>query len=99
MSKTPVDTSGLVNVSVASHLSKVPWIATDAFTKNLIELSAGVITKTGTWARVTDGSTANAKTQRIVNGMRMVHTVRLSHFIVNRKLEFCIVAPCRSWHP
>jgi len=41
-SKTAVVTSGDVKVRVASHLSKVPPIATDAFTKNLIELSLGI---------------------------------------------------------
>src|SRR5271167_5119131 len=47
MSNTPVVTSGDVNVRVASHLSKLPSIATDAFTKNLTVLASGVITKTG----------------------------------------------------
>jgi hypothetical protein len=47
MSKTPVQTSGDVNVSAASHLSKLPLIATEALAKNLIELSSGVIAKTG----------------------------------------------------
>jgi hypothetical protein len=40
---------------------------TDAFTEKLIELSSGVITKTGACARVTEGSTTDAKRQRIVN--------------------------------
>ena len=48
MSKTPVDTSVELNVSVASHFSKVPLIATEASTSNLTELSTGVIVKTGT---------------------------------------------------
>src|SRR5580698_11502716 len=48
MSKTPVARSVDVNVRVASHLSKVPSIATDASTSNLILLSVGVISKTGT---------------------------------------------------
>jgi hypothetical protein len=49
-SHTPVETSGEVNVRVASYLSKLPSIATDAFTKNLTELVSGVITKTGACA-------------------------------------------------
>ena len=36
------------NVSVASHLSNLPAMETDAFTENLIELCAGEISKTGT---------------------------------------------------
>src|SRR5215831_1268517 len=64
MSKTPVETSGEVNFRVASHLSKLPSIATEAFTKNLIVLTRGVTTKTGACARLTDGSTADAKRQR-----------------------------------
>src|SRR5258707_11590888 len=65
MSKTPVETSGLVNVRVASHLSNVPSSATDDFTKNLIEPPSGLIWKTGVCARHTDGNTANAKRQRM----------------------------------
>jgi hypothetical protein len=64
MSKTRVDTSGDVNVKVASHLSKMPFIATDASTSNLTELSPGVISKIGACARLTDGSTVDAKRQR-----------------------------------
>ena len=44
----------------------VPSMVTDAFTKNLIELSSVVIRKTGTCARATEGSTPDAKRQRIV---------------------------------
>src|SRR6266852_5273913 len=66
--KTPVVTSGDVNVRVASHWSKVPWIATDAFTLNAIELPAWVIAKTGaSCARLTDGSTTAANRQRATN--------------------------------
>src|SRR6266436_6888466 len=68
--RTPVVTSGDVNVRVASQLSKVPWIATDAFTLNAIELPACVIAKTGaSCARLIDGSTADAKRQRATNRM------------------------------
>ena len=47
MSKTPVVISGDVNVKVASHLSNVPFISTDASTSNVIVLCTGVIAKTG----------------------------------------------------
>src|SRR5258708_39584216 len=47
MSRTPERTSGDVNVRVASHLSKVPAIATDASTSKLILLPSGVILNTG----------------------------------------------------
>src|SRR5712671_5093789 len=67
MSNTAVVTSGDVNLSVASHLSKVPPIATDAFTKNLIELSSGVTTNTGTCALPSDGRAIDATRQRILN--------------------------------
>src|ERR1017187_3262768 len=76
MSKTPVVSSGDVNVRLASHVSKVPAIATDAFTVNLTELSAWLTSKTGTCARLSDGSTADAKTQKTAN--RMPLSVSLS---------------------
>src|SRR5271154_4134362 len=67
MVKTPVLISGDVNTRVESHFSKVPSIATDAFTKNFTVLSPGVIAKTGACARVTDGSTAATNRQRTAN--------------------------------
>src|SRR5215469_7179004 len=67
MSRTAVESSGDVNVSVASHLSNFPVMATDASTSNFIVLSAGVISKTGACARVADGNMASIKTRRIVN--------------------------------
>src|SRR5271169_1961399 len=67
MSKTPVVTSVDVKARVASHLSKVPFMATDAFTANLTELSSVVNLKTGTWARLNDGNTADARRQRTAN--------------------------------
>src|SRR6516164_1730742 len=48
ISRTPVEGSVDVNVSVASHFLNVPSIGTDAFTPNLIVLCSGVILKTGT---------------------------------------------------
>src|SRR5262252_7999060 len=77
MSKTPVVGSVDAKVRVASHFSKVPVTATNAFTANLIELSSVVILKTGTCARLTDGNTADAKRIRIAN--RMLVRVCLSN--------------------
>jgi len=54
---------------VASHLSKVPLMATDAFTANLMELSSVEILKTGTCARHNDGNTADAKKKKTANRM------------------------------
>src|SRR5580704_2582568 len=76
MSKTPVVGSVDVKVRVESHLSKVPFTATDAFTANLMELPSVVILKTGTWARLNDGNTADARRQRTAN--RTVLGVSLS---------------------
>src|ERR1700756_3659703 len=74
MSKTAASTLGEVIVTVASHLSNVPFIATDAFTLNLIELSSVVILMTGTsaeaCARVIDGDRAEARMQRIATRIR-----------------------------
>src|ERR1035441_5538443 len=76
MSKAPVVTSVDVNVRAASHLSKVPSMATDAFTENLTELSSVVILKTGTCARLSDGNTADAKKKKTAN--RMLPCARIS---------------------
>ena len=63
-------------VAVASHLSNVPSIATDAFTWNLIELSSFIRLMTGTpsgaCARITDGSTTEAKKHRTANLMKFL---------------------------
>src|SRR6266481_7378033 len=77
MSNTAVVTSGDVNVSVASHLSKVPPIATDAFTKNLIELSSGVTTNTGTCALPSDGRAIDATRQRIFANLSIIRSTHL----------------------
>jgi len=67
---------------VAFQLSKVPLIATDAFTLNFIELCACVIAKTGTsCARLNDGSKTDANRQRANN--RMPANFSLSRFAVN----------------
>src|ERR1700733_8238655 len=80
MSKTAVSTSGDVKTKVASHLSKVPLIATDASTSNLIELSTGVISNTGACARPSDGNTLHTRRQKI-GSIPLV--LSLCHFIVN----------------
>src|SRR5215469_4366632 len=76
MSRTPVVASVDVKVRVASHLSKVPLMATDAFTANLMELSSVVILAIGTWALLTDANTRDAKKQRTTN--RMLLNMRFS---------------------
>src|ERR1700739_4029872 len=70
MSRTAVESSGDVNVSVTSHLSNLPVMATDASTSNFIVLPTGVISKTGTCAQVADENMASIKTRRIVNLIR-----------------------------
>src|SRR5271165_4869248 len=69
MSKTPLAGSVDPNVRVASHLSKVPSMATDAFTENLTELPSGVILKTGACARLSAGNMADAKKKKTANRM------------------------------
>src|SRR6267142_1161122 len=69
MSKTAVESSGDVNVRVASHLSNLPAMATDAFTSNCIVLSTGVIAKTGACVRPRDGSTADTTRPRVASRM------------------------------
>jgi hypothetical protein len=67
---------------VAFHLSKVPLMATDACTSNLIELSIGVIAKTGaSCARLNEGSKADTKRQTAIN--RMPANVSVSGLAVN----------------
>jgi len=57
-------------------------IATDASTSNLIELSTGVIAKTGTsYAKLTEGINADTKMQMTAN--RMAVSVSCSRFVVN----------------
>src|SRR4029077_5574070 len=67
MSKTAEVRSGDVSVALESHLSNVPAIGTDAFTLNLIELSALIVSKTGICARPTAGNadSATSKTNPI----------------------------------
>src|SRR5215467_8394827 len=55
-SRTPVEASLEVNVSVPSHWSNVPSIETDALTAKCMELPSGVILRIGispeAWARL-----------------------------------------------
>src|SRR5271163_2845865 len=83
MSKTPVVTSGEVNVKVEFHLSKVPFIDTDASTSKEIELTSGVIAKTGTpCARLIEGrSKMDANRERVAN--RMAASVNSRPLLVN----------------
>ena len=63
--------------------SNLPAIFTDAFsTSNLIQLFTGVTSKTGAWARLTDGSAAHAKRQRAA--IRMAHSLSVPCTAVNR---------------
>src|SRR4249920_3398002 len=85
MSKTVDSTSREVIVIVASHLSNVPSIATEAFTLNLIELSSFVILMTGSPAEVCAcvivGDTAEARRQRIAS--RIPRSLSLFCLVVN----------------
>src|SRR5579864_4682812 len=87
MFKMPVVASLDVNVKVESHFSKVPASFTDAFTKNLTELSSTAILKTGTsagaCARAKDGEKVEANRQRI--GSRM--TIRIGPRVVFKVLS------------
>jgi hypothetical protein len=70
---------------VESHFSKVPFKATDAFTKNVTELSGvGEIAKTGTCARLTAGSRVDAKRHTTANRIEFL----LEH--EHDKMAFCI---------
>src|SRR5271156_3092670 len=93
MSKTADSTSGEVIVTVASHMSNVPSIATEAFTLNLIELSCFVILMTGTPAEacacIADGDSAKVRRQRIASRVR--GSLSLSYLNVNCSSENAIV--------
>jgi hypothetical protein len=68
-----------VNVRVDSHFSKVPFRATDAFTKNVTALSgAGEIAKTGVCARLVVGSRADTKRNTTVNRIEFLLEYRTS---------------------
>src|SRR5580658_1637398 len=77
MSKTAVANSGEVNVRLASVFSKLPAMGTDAFTLNLIELSALMISKTGTpCAGVDDAASPTTTTDSattIVLAIQFIH--------------------------
>src|SRR5579863_3716702 len=72
MSRTPDSGSVDGKVSVASHLSNLPSIATEAFTKNLTSLSSGVTVKTGPWPRLTEGNMTDIKSARTANLMEFL---------------------------
>src|SRR5271154_2811591 len=81
ISKTPVVSSGEANVKLASHLSNLPWISTDACTSKRIELLTRVISKTGACARVNAGNSTNSARDRKV--VRISESVSLFRLIVN----------------
>ena len=71
---------------VESHFLKLPSRATEAFTKNLIVLVSGLISKTGTpCARDTEGSTADANKLRTIHCIRMAVSVRFYYFVVKHR--------------
>lgn len=82
--QTPVVGSVEENVRVASHLSKVPSIGTDAFTLNLIVLPSGVILAIG--APTEDWAGARKENNRTTRTLRTIHRNRCAFLI-------CIVPP------
>src|ERR1700741_4489418 len=87
MLRTPDETSVDPNVSVAFHLSKIPSIATEASTSNLILLSTGVILKTGPCAWTRKENVANAKRQNNLNRM-LGSLLYLSIYLTPTKLAW-----------
>src|SRR5580693_2125889 len=75
ISKTPLVTSVDENFMLAFHLSKVPLIGTEESTPNLMMLSTGVTSYTGTWAGFADGRVPNTTKQRTAIGNLVVPTV------------------------
>src|SRR5580698_7875863 len=78
MSKTPVETSVEVNFIVASHLSNLPAIATEAFTLNPIELLALSNSKTG----IPAGACAHAAVIVVKTNGIVMPTNQLAFFMV-----------------
>lgn len=76
-------------VIVASHLSKAPLIATEAFTKNLMLLFSGVTAKTGASARLSNGRAADSIRGRTANRMvlRLSLPVHLKVFLFWRTIS------------
>jgi hypothetical protein len=68
MSKTPLLASVEENFMLALHLSKVPLIGTEESTPNLMVLSTGVTSYTGTWARFAEGKAQNTTSHRTAIG-------------------------------
>src|SRR3954447_4878306 len=68
MSKTALLTSVDENFKFAFHLSKVPLIGTEDSTPNLMVLSTGVISYTGTCARPADAKAHNTIIHRVTIG-------------------------------
>src|SRR5262250_3312183 len=68
MSQRALLTSVDENFKLAFHLSKVPLIGTEDSTPNLMVLSTGVISYTGTCARLREGKAHKAITHRVTIG-------------------------------
>ena len=73
---------GDVNVTVASHLSNLPSIGTDAFTANVMVLSACDTSKTGASAGADENNTADETRRRLAN--LMPASLCLSRLFVKR---------------
>jgi hypothetical protein len=66
--KTSLLTSVDENFMLAFHLSKIPLIGTEESTPNLMVLSTGVTSYTGTWARLAEGKMQNTTSHRTAIG-------------------------------
>jgi hypothetical protein len=62
-------------------------MATDAATSNLIELSTGVTSKTGAYARLADANTTHVKRQKMARLMASFLKHKLRHHLVPLTLQ------------
>src|ERR1700751_393255 len=99
ISKSPVVSSGDLNVRPASHLSNLPAIVTDDFTWNLIELCTGIISKTGACARPRGTNNINAEIHRVIRctlcSLDFVHFIDSPNLSALGRVEI-IVTPSPS---
>jgi hypothetical protein len=63
---------------------------TDAFTSNLIVLSTGVISKTGAWARLNGGNTANTKRHRTAVRKKSLLKEDRHNILYSRRLSLAV---------
>src|SRR5215468_4661793 len=82
MSKTPLLTSVDENFMLAFHFSKVPLMGTEDSTPNLMVLSTGVTSYTGTCARLAAGNEQNASRHRTAIGKSRVLAVARSRALL-----------------